>query len=562
MWLIFILLGIGSVHPELILQIKNGKILGQTMSTINNKTFNAFQGIPFAKPPIGDLRFKVPQKPDNWDGVLDDRNAKKMCVQATSTESPTEDEDCLYLNVYTPQSAINSTNVSLPVMVYIHGGAFLHGSASIDRFGPFYLMDYDIIVVVIQYRLGFYGFFSTGDLTCPGNNGFKDQQMALKWVQENIHYFGGDSDKVTIYGESAGAGSVGFQLLGPNSKGLFRGAIQSSGSSLSIWALQNNPKSIAYKFASHINSTINENNTSTEELMEFLKTIKKTHIKKASIDLFGDDMNQNMWNLQKGFGFMGVIEPEHEDAFLTQKAFQLFSTGKFNVVPTLIGFNSEEALFLSQDKHLPEKMETFDKHNELFVPYNMHLNDPVVSKKVGDYIRKIYVKDGPIHKHFGACIKYFSDNNFCRSIIKQAQLQSKYTDVYLYELAYSGFMGRSGQKPVNVPGAGKVVHGEDLRYIFRKKTAAPISSYPEEDLTNMRRMLTLWTNFVKFLNPTPSREEITQNIIWPKVSSVDNKTVSLLIAETLEVQYDAKKIMVDEYNRLYESYAKHPITTY
>lgn len=130
----------------------------------------------------------------------------------------TGDEDCLYLNVFRPQQ--RRKNAALPVIVYIHGGGFRHGSANPAAVGPDYFMDAEsVILVTVQYRLNVFGFLSSGDVECPGNYGLKDQQQALRWVRRNIQPFGGDPKSVTLMGHSAGAASAHIQMMSPDSNG-------------------------------------------------------------------------------------------------------------------------------------------------------------------------------------------------------------------------------------------------------------------------------------------------------------------------------------------------------
>ena len=209
-------------------------------SSFAYKSVSKFLGIPFAAPPVGDLRMKAPKEPASWKPNV--RQAKRhgnICMQKKTleylvrlfTQNFTYSEDCLYLDVYSP-------NVSqhLPVMVYIHGGGYEYGS-SVTYPGD-YLALQGVVVVVIQYRLGTFGFLTTGDSAAPGNYGMLDQVAALKWVKDNIKNFGGDPGKVTIFGLSAGGSSVSLHLLSPLSEGLFHQVIAESGVDLSPFAIQ------------------------------------------------------------------------------------------------------------------------------------------------------------------------------------------------------------------------------------------------------------------------------------------------------------------------------------
>ncbi|KAK7083393.1 hypothetical protein SK128_020036, partial [Halocaridina rubra] len=196
------------VGPPVIIDVSQGRIVGQ-VKIVANYTFHSFESIPFAKPPVGALRFKDPEPADPWVGDLNATLAPPTCPQFIVVG----DEDCLYLNVYTPVDSLNQTE-SLPVMVYIHGGAFYLGGSYFFR-GVQPLVQHNVIMVTINYRLGVLGFLSTEDAAAPGNQGLKDQTLALQWVHDNIAAFGGDPDKITIFGESAGSASVHYQLITP-----------------------------------------------------------------------------------------------------------------------------------------------------------------------------------------------------------------------------------------------------------------------------------------------------------------------------------------------------------
>uniref|UniRef100_A0A8D2Q0I6 Carboxylic ester hydrolase n=1 Tax=Zosterops lateralis melanops TaxID=1220523 RepID=A0A8D2Q0I6_ZOSLA len=199
---------------------------------------NVFLGIPFAKAPLGSLRFSSPEPPEPWTGLRDATSHPPLCPQDLSLLKTAEksfkekhlafqtSEDCLYLNVYSP--AGSSKKDKLPVMVWIHGGNFIFGGAG--RYDGSALSAYEnVVVVIIQYRLGLLGYFNTGDEHARGNWAYLDQVAALRWVQGNIEHFGGDPASVTLFGVSAGSCAVFTHVLSPLSKGLFHKAISESG---------------------------------------------------------------------------------------------------------------------------------------------------------------------------------------------------------------------------------------------------------------------------------------------------------------------------------------------
>src|SRR5208283_339404 len=207
---------------------KEGRVIGATVNGITE-----FLGIPYAKAPVGALRWRPPRAHGVFSGgVLDADKFGGACIQPDYAAS---NEDCLYLNVYTPASAGPSS--ALPVMVWIHGGALVKGDAA--EFDPTALVQQGVIIVTINYRLGYFGFFAQSAIDAEkhlhGNYGLMDQQFALSWVQKNIAGFGGDPSEVTIFGESAGGESVYANVASPTAAKLFRGAISESGA----YAFQN-----------------------------------------------------------------------------------------------------------------------------------------------------------------------------------------------------------------------------------------------------------------------------------------------------------------------------------
>ncbi|KAJ8407943.1 hypothetical protein AAFF_G00269870 [Aldrovandia affinis] len=242
----------GQGESHLRLNTKYGRLEGRQIRVKEStQTVSAYLGIPFAEPPVGGLRFSAPQPPRAWQGLRDAMAYPPLCLQNLNDSKQMWDyyagrfpplrtsEDCLYLNVYTPVKPGQPNR--LPVMVWIHGGGFVMGGASLYD-GSSLAAFGDVVVVIIQYRLGILGFLSTGDGQAPGNVGMLDQVCALRWVQDTIHSFGGDPGSVTIFGESAGAISVSLHMLSPVTSGLFHRAISQSGVPLMSLFIQSDPK--------------------------------------------------------------------------------------------------------------------------------------------------------------------------------------------------------------------------------------------------------------------------------------------------------------------------------
>ena len=227
---------------ETIIKTKQGAVEG--LHSEDRETL-IFRGIPYAQPPVGDLRFRRPQTHEPWEGVLPCKEFPNRCPQADLTQMdfyskefyddmvPPCGEDCLRLNIWTPGDA--SPDSKLPVLFWIHGGAFLHGCGSEKEFDGEGFAKKGVILVTINYRVNVFGFFAHPELeaenseSVSGNYGILDQLFALRWVRENIAAFGGDPEKITLAGQSAGCMSVQAIISSPLSKGMMRGAILQSG---------------------------------------------------------------------------------------------------------------------------------------------------------------------------------------------------------------------------------------------------------------------------------------------------------------------------------------------
>ena len=231
----------------------------------NNDVFE-FRKIPFAKPPIGKLRFEKPEKYGIWAGTLDATKFGPSCYQTLGLEKdilPNKNisEDCLHLNIYVPVNI--SCNSKKSVMVWIHGGGYIYGQSSMYD-GSYLAVTGDVIMVTINYRLGVFGFYTSGDSAARGNYGIWDQILAIQWVKDNIASFGGDSESITIFGESAGAFSVGILSLIPSNKGLFQRAILQSGTALSSYTLSSNAVTASSEIARSLNCTQKDKLMKTE----------------------------------------------------------------------------------------------------------------------------------------------------------------------------------------------------------------------------------------------------------------------------------------------------------
>ena len=294
------------------------------------KSVSKFLGVPFAAPPTGELRFKAPQPPKEWKPkVYSAKTHGSVCLQPKLFENLIEpftsnftfSEDCLYLDIYSP-----NISLSLPVMVYIHGGGYLIGTAI--TFPSDILALQGVVVVIIQYRLGPFGFLTTGDSAAPGNYGMLDQVEALKWINENIMNFGGNPNKVTIFGESADGSSVSLHLLSPLSRDLFHQAIAESGVDLSSFAVQ--PTSVGLPVARELAQKLNCGASDHNTMVSCIHNKRASDIQKASESIKFDFSNYLYW------------APVVDKYFLLDTPQSLRKKKDFKQVPLIIAFTSHE----------------------------------------------------------------------------------------------------------------------------------------------------------------------------------------------------------------------------
>ncbi|MEG0075140.1 MAG: carboxylesterase family protein, partial [Eubacterium sp.] len=319
---------------------------------IHKKGVTTYKGIPYAKPPVGNLRFKPPVPIEPW---LENRDCFEFGPKSLqfggiladipplySTEG--KSEDCLFLNVWTPSTHKEDL---FPVYVYIHGGGFATGSGGELMFDGTKITNRGVVVVTLNYRLGALGFLATKAMMAEnkttGNNGLLDQILALKWVQENILAFGGDPDNVTLGGESAGAFSVTALLLSPFAKGLFRRAVIESGAILSIGAFSTQTKGNldkAIAMGEEFSGIFGIDDT--PEGLEKLREIPAEAMAYLSM-IKADQL------LPLRFSFW----PVYDGVVLPKDPLKALREGDFNPVDLLIGYNTNESsLFIKNNANI------------------------------------------------------------------------------------------------------------------------------------------------------------------------------------------------------------------
>ncbi|CAG9764475.1 unnamed protein product [Ceutorhynchus assimilis] len=528
---------------NLIVTVAEGKLKGKNYVTYNDKTILSFQGIPYAKPPIGDLRFKAPHPPEKWEGIKDVTTEGAECYSKNYiTNILGGSEDCLFLNVYTPK--IKGKNEKLPVMFWIHGGGFVRGDGSTELYGPDYIVEKNVVLVTINYRLGVLGFLAISDpsVGVPGNAGLKDIVMALKWVQRNISVFSGDPNNVTIFGESAGGSAVELLILSPMAKGLFHKAINQSGSALNCFT--RGKCSSVYDLAKKLGI---ENNDDTLILSE---------LQKVPVE----DLVRNSLKIPDSYlvsilrPFCVVIEPKtKEPGFLTEEPLDIIKSGRFIKVPRIIGYNSLEGIFVHiVMKHKPNLFLS----DENLVPHMMNLRiGSDQYKKVALRIREMYKITGKESDKNAAdlekALNIFTHNFFSADICRSARYQLKHNEYPIYFYRFDLDTEINMIKKLAGLDVKGVAHADDLSYFFTNFLTPPPESSSLE-LKLISKLTKIWTNFAKHGNPTPSIDEEVETI-WDPIT-VDSFNYLSLENDGFKMLRNPDKDYMDFWYDLYEEF--------
>lgn len=475
----------GSQTPGLVVKLSNGSLEGTDESGIRT-----FKGIPFAAPPVGNLRWREPQPVQNWQGI---RKADKFGPRAMQRavfgdmnfRSNGVSEDCLYLNVWTPAKAGNER---LPVMVYFYGGGFIAGDGSEPRYDGESMARKGIVTVTVNYRLSIFGFFAHPELTkesphhSSGNYGLLDQSAALRWVQQNIGAFGGDPKKVTIAGESAGSFSVSAQMASPLSKNLMAGAIGESGSLLGT--LPPVPLKEAEETGAKFGKSIGANSLAALRAMsaeELLETTAKPTTPRFPVTVDG--------------------------YFLPKSPLEIFSKGEEAHVPLLVGWNSEEMNYraiMGQDKLTSESYTS------------------TLQKLYGDRATeasKLYAGAGDDELQ-QAATALASDRFIGYSTWKWSDLQSKTGGHPVYRYLYGrprpamraemgnavaglagGVIKTTDSNAVKMPAATGAVHSAEIEYALGNLPTNRVYDWQPEDYKVSEIMQAFFANFIKTGNP-------------------------------------------------------------
>ncbi|EDV20442.1 uncharacterized protein TRIADDRAFT_32073 [Trichoplax adhaerens] len=514
-------------NAQLIIPTKNGLVSGKTIIT-NGRTQFTYRGIPYAQPPINELRFKPPVPVKSWNGVLNTTQYQYSCpqrlpinfyIEPNSLASKTS-EDCLYLNIFTsnPSSAGN-----MSVLVYIHGGGYDSGSGA-RWSGQILAANEGIVVVTINYRIGILGFMTSGEEDIAkrailANNGLKDQSLALQWVKDNIENFGGNPDFITLAGNSAGGGSAIYHVVMPSSKGLFRGVIsQSAPYGATLPFIQSRiafPISLAVaktsyqRFVSSANCTRN----TTSLIVKCLQALTVQQL--ISLQIV-----QRSNNIALSF-------PVADASTIREALHTAIPAGRFHKVSIMMGTTLNDGYFGLLGLPNPGSIaQGIPRQGFIAITNNAF---PFASQRVKLSIQYQYTNWSNFNSPISNRDQYgelFNDFVFAIPNEYYADQFSRYVPTFNYIFAHR----TSGTYR---PAYLKITHTMEVPYVFGYPVDNPAgfpTTFNAEEQELSRHMMSYWGNFVRNGNPT----DLSSPITWPEYTQDTKKY--LWIAPNFQVK--------------------------
>uniref|UniRef100_A0AAG5D402 Carboxylic ester hydrolase n=1 Tax=Anopheles atroparvus TaxID=41427 RepID=A0AAG5D402_ANOAO len=505
-----------------------GTLIGRYLHSFKGRGILAFLGIPYAKPPIGELRFKASVPYGGWIG---ERNANIDAPLCTQRDPYRRDdtisgiEDCLQLNVYVPERPLQESSAALgstalPVMVFFHGGGWQCGSGTRSFYGPDFLLEHDVIYIGANFRLGPLGFLSTEQADCPGNNGLKDQNLVLRWIQENVAAFGGDPKSVTVFGESAGGASGTYHMMSPLSKGLFHRVISQSGVNLNAWAQPAHPgvaRARAIKLGEMLNCTQGLEGRFAS-MLSCLREVLAEDITKLIYDFY-------IWDTDPMIPFPPVVEPDLPGAFITKHPRDEYEPHAISL-PWMTGLTLNEgalksASLINVPTYRQRLIDRWDQALPISLYYDHH-----EKQKQGEITQKInefYFGNQQLVKATEKNLTdLYSDAWFLAGLDEYLRIRLRVnsktvgpTYVYMFaQKASSSFTEIFEGGHENYYG---VCHAEELQYLFPIGKDLFQTAVPTEEELKIRHIIAqLWVNFARTGNPTPEGEFNEQVLPqWP-----------------------------------------------
>ncbi|XP_039762816.1 juvenile hormone esterase-like [Pararge aegeria] len=463
-----------------------GKIEG---SLSDNGIYYEYLGIRYGVP----VKFRAPLPPPKFSGVYKADNRNILCPQFPTHDplaAPSDNEDCLVLNVYVP-SFLNTT---FPVMVFLHGGDFGVGSSSSTFYGPEYLLSHGVIVVTVNYRLNVYGFLNLGIKEAPGNAGLKDIRAALRWIKKNIANFNGDPDNVTVFGQGSGGLAAIYLTLTDSTKGLFNKIISESGTPFTPHSFDPNPLSTASNLAKSLG-------VKTKKVKKLLELYTDSPINKVE-EAIGKQMNAKSY-------FLPSVEDvfDDEEPFLTDTPYNILSAGtehkSFNPVPIIIGINTVEGLTSTLDYYtITSQMDRIKNEDYTALDQRCLIIPDGEKEEFRNTIKETYFTNITSDEALvGGIINLNTDFSFVGPMSLFSELYTNGTDQPIFEYIFSYIGNRNLGRLLTNSSLPATANRDELFYVFElERMPLPMD---ENDARIVTFMTMMWTNFAKFGSPTP-----------------------------------------------------------
>ncbi len=467
-----------AVADPLVVKTEQGKVQGKT---INDGKVRAYLGLPYAAPPVGDLRWKAPEPAAKWKGARDATKFGAHCAQGEVFDDMVfqdsgASEDCLFLNVYVPADAKDKSK--LPVMFWIHGGGYAGGSSDEPRHNGDFLPLKGVVLVTINYRLSVFGFLVTNELAqeangAAGNYGLQDMIAALHWVNANIGNFGGDAKNVTIFGESAGSFAVSTLMASPMAQGLFAKAIGESGGA----------------FPSALNLGGGGVAERAKDDEAWMASVGAKSIK----DLRAMSMDQVLEAAKKKgtIGFAPVVDGH----VLTEAVRDTYAAGKQAHVPLLAGWNADEGSFFAEEGMTTARWRK--------------MAQGLFKERAAEFL-KLYPGDTDAQA-LRSAIDFGSDSFIAFGTWKWIEAHRKTGDAPVYRYHFELAATPSKFHPGTF-----AFHSDDIEYVFGTLDTRPGWNVRPEDRKLSDEMMTYWTNFARTGDPNGAGLPV-----WPKYGADD-----------------------------------------
>ncbi|CAJ0954004.1 unnamed protein product, partial [Mesorhabditis belari] len=532
---------------ELVYLHDGSPLFGDESNGPNGKLVTTFFGIPFAEPPLGNLRFRKPKPKAPWRHVFNATTPPNACYQSIDTyfgeffgatmwnANTKMSEDCLYLNVFVPGKI--DPNKRLAVMVWVYGGGFWSGSSVLDVYnGKILPTEENIILVSMQYRVTIFGFLYLGQPEAPGNMGLWDQHLALKWVHKHIDVFGGDPSRITLFGESAGAASVNMHMLSTKSTPYFHRAILQSGSATAPWATE--PREIALQRSVVVYNAMHCGNMSHQQ-------IDRLEVIRCMLEADPETLLKYEWEPVREFADFPWV-PVVDGDFLTEHPATAIRQGHFKNTELLLGSNLDESIyfivyqlpdifptseFFSVDNFIEDRNTWVRGINQL-LPRQMLKSALTLAAILHEY--EPYTSPIKPQDWINAMDKMLGDYHFTCNVNEMALAHAKHGgDTYYYYFTHRA-------TAQTWPQWMGVLHGYEINFIFGEPYNTAKFNYTREEQELSSRFMRYWANFARTGDPNKNDDGTYTQDVWPKYVANSMEYMNL----TIESQYadGAKRI--------------------